>query len=110
MTLRVRVAIGGEAVEPQLDGLSCKPDGVVVMPGLSYLLREVDTLSLRAVRVRHLVVDEADSLFDMGFALQLQRIMDSLPAHNSFTRAALHNPVMIRLIRLESDTKLWRQL
>ena len=70
-TLHECVAIGGEAVE-HLDALS-------------YLLREVNKLSLRPVRVRHLIVDEAERLFEMGFAVLLLPHMDNLAAFNLFS-------------------------
>ena len=59
-------------------------DEVVATPKrLSKLLREMDTLSLRAVR--HRIMDDANRLFDVGFALQMQRILDSLVAYYSFS-------------------------
>ena len=57
-TLCVCMAIGGEAVERQLDA-----GAAVVVAAL------VDTLGLHAVR--HRIMDEADRLFDMSFALQM---------------------------------------
>ena len=44
-------------------------EAVATPKRLSNLLREMDTLSLRAVR--HLIVDEAGRLFEMGVALLL---------------------------------------
>lgn len=42
-----------------------------------HLLREIDTFNLR--NVEYLVFDEADRLFEMGFAEQLNEIMREMP-------------------------------
>lgn len=42
-----------------------------------HMLREIDTFKLR--NVEYLVFDEADRLFEMGFAEQLNEIMREMP-------------------------------
>ncbi len=78
-------------------------------------LQEVEGLSLRACE--YLVFDEADRLFEMGFAEQLRAIMAAVgPGRQTclfsatmpralaeFARAGLKDP---ELVRLDVDTKI----
>lgn len=78
-------------------------------------LEEVEGLSLKAVQ--YCVFDEADQLFEMGFAEQLKAILNKLgdarqtllfsatlpAALAEFARAGLKNPAFVRL---DADTKL----
>jgi ATP-dependent RNA helicase DDX54/DBP10 len=65
--------VGGDSIEGQFNTLASKPDIVVATPGrLSHLLREIPDLTL--LNCRTLVLDEADRLLEMGFALQLREI------------------------------------
>ena len=66
---------------------------------------------LSSQRVEYVVCDEADRLFEMGFAAQLDAILQSVPPTRQtllfsatmpalladFTRANLHDPQLIRL-------------
>ena len=68
-------------------------------------------------RVEYVVFDEADRLFEMGFATQLHAILASMPEGRQtclfsatmpailadFSRAQLHEP---QLLRLDLETKL----
>ena len=65
--------VGGDSIEGQFNTLASKPDIIVATPGrLSHLLREIPDLTL--LNCRTLVLDEADRLLEMGFALQLREI------------------------------------
>ncbi|KAI2664173.1 ATP-dependent RNA helicase DDX54 [Labeo rohita] len=94
-------------------------DSIIGTPGrLMHVIKEMN-LKLRAVE--YVVFDEADRLFEMGFAEQLQEIIRRLPDTRQtllfsatlpkmiveFARAGLTEPV---LIRLDVDTKLSDQL
>lgn len=77
--LRVRCAmvIGGEPIGRQITALNRSPHIVIGTPGRIIDHLEKKTLSLSSVTL--LVLDEADRMLDMGFAPQLQRILESVP-------------------------------
>jgi ATP-dependent RNA helicase DeaD len=68
---------GGAPMEPQLRALKRGVDVVIATPGraLDHLRR--GTLSL--AHVRTVVLDEADEMLDMGFADDLEAILDETP-------------------------------
>ena len=82
-------------------------------------LREISTLKLKTVKF--LAFDEADRLFEMGFAEQLNEIITQCPEERQtmlfsatmpkqliqFTRAGLREP---QLVRLDTDTKMSDEL
>ncbi|RXM93005.1 ATP-dependent RNA helicase DDX54, partial [Acipenser ruthenus] len=85
------------------------------------LMHVVVEMNLKLHSVEYVVFDEADRLFEMGFAEQLQGVIQRLPENRQtvlfsatlpkllveFARAGLTEPV---LIRLDVDTKLNDQL
>jgi ATP-dependent RNA helicase RhlE len=76
--LRCTVVYGGVGYGKQLDSLRCGTDILVATPG-----RLFDHISRRSVdlrRVKHLVLDEADRMLDMGFLPDVKRIVALLPA------------------------------
>ena len=76
--LRIVTAVGGASINPQMMALRGGADIVVATPG-----RLLDLVAHHAVqlgRVSTLVLDEADRLFDLGFADELARILALLPA------------------------------
>eukprot|EP00808_Paulinella_micropora_P009186 g25106.t1 len=117
--LRFCLITGGAGMEQQFEALAAEPDVIIATPGrLMHHLVETG-LSLKAVSI--CIFDEADRLFEMGFAPQLQEILTRLPATRQtalfsatlptalaeFTRAGLNNP---SLIRLDAETKLSDEL
>ncbi len=76
--LRIAVAFGGVSINPQLMALRGGADVVVATPGR--LLDLVAHNALRLSGVRHLVLDEADRLLDLGFADELAQLLQQLPA------------------------------
>lgn len=76
--LKVAIAFGGVSINPQLMSLRGGADIVVATPGRLLDLVEHNALKLGAVSM--LVLDEADRLFDLGFAEELGRILALLPA------------------------------
>ena len=75
--VKVAVVFGGVSINPQMLGLRGGADVVVATPGR--LLDLVEHNALRLGGVEHLVLDEADRLLDLGFAEELQRILQLLP-------------------------------
>lgn len=64
-------------MEEQFGALAQNPDILVATPGrLMHHLSEVEGMSLRSVE--YVVFDEADRLFEMGFADQLRSILQHL--------------------------------
>ncbi|CAL8470205.1 g9747 [Coccomyxa elongata] len=114
--LRTAVLVGGDSMEAQFAELAANPDILLATPGrLMHHLQEVEGMSLQTVQ--YCVFDEADQLFEMGFAEQLRAILTkmgdarqtllfsaTLPAALAdFARAGLKNPAFVRL---DADTKL----
>ncbi len=75
--LRTAVLIGGEPIRKQHMQLNRKPHILVVTPGR--LIDHLENHSVKLDDVKILVLDEADRMFDMGFAPQLNQILRSLP-------------------------------
>lgn len=75
--LRIIAVYGGVAINPQISGLM-GADVVVATPGrlLDHLERKTVNLS----KVKILVLDEADRMFDMGFLEDVERIIRACPA------------------------------
>ncbi len=74
--LRVATVVGGQSIGKQISFLSRGTDILVATPG-----RLIDLMDRRAVdlsSVRHLVLDEADQMLDMGFIHALRRIAPAL--------------------------------
>lgn len=114
--LRVAALVGGDALDAQFAELASNPDILVATPGrLLHMLSEVAGLSLKAVQL--VVFDEADRLFEMGFAAQLRALLGALPpdrqallfsatlpaALAEFAGAGLKDP---EFVRLDADAKL----
>eukprot|EP00767_Chilomastix_cuspidata_P007052 gnl/Chilomastix_cuspidata/760.p1 GENE.gnl/Chilomastix_cuspidata/760~~gnl/Chilomastix_cuspidata/760.p1 ORF type:complete len:820 (+),score=138.79 gnl/Chilomastix_cuspidata/760:33-2492(+) len=113
--LRTCLLVGGESMEDQFEALAANPDIIVATPGR--LLHHMEEVELSLASVQHVVFDEADRLFEMGFAAPLETIRRALPDScqtalvsatlpgdlAEFTRARLREPV---LIRLDVDKKL----
>lgn len=75
--VRTVVLIGGSPIRPQIRAIRENPHVVIGTPGRIIDHIEQRTLSLHDVIV--LVLDEADRMFDMGFAPQLNKILHVLP-------------------------------
>ncbi|XP_069353098.1 ATP-dependent RNA helicase DDX54 isoform X1 [Eulemur rufifrons] len=117
--LKTALILGGDKMEDQFAALHENPDIIIATPGR--LVHVVVEMNLKLQSVEYVVFDEADRLFEMGFAEQLQEIIARLPgAHQTvlfsatlpkllveFARAGLTEPV---LIRLDVDAKLNEQL
>ena len=75
--LKIVTVFGGVSINPQMMNLRGGADIVVATPGRLLDLVEHNALRLDAVAM--LVLDEADRLFDLGFAEELGRILELLP-------------------------------
>nr|XP_010961893.1 ATP-dependent RNA helicase DDX54 [Camelus bactrianus] len=117
--LKTALILGGDKMEDQFAALHENPDIIIATPGR--LVHVAVEMNLKLQGVEYVVFDEADRLFEMGFAEQLQEIIGRLPGGHQtvlfsatlpkllveFARAGLTEPV---LIRLDVDAKLNEQL
>ncbi|XP_023383924.1 ATP-dependent RNA helicase DDX54 [Pteropus vampyrus] len=117
--LKTALILGGDKMEDQFSALHENPDIIIATPGR--LMHVAVEMNLKLQSVEYVVFDEADRLFEMGFAEQLQEIISRLPGGQQtvlfsatlpkmlveFARAGLTEPV---LIRLDVDAKLNEQL
>ena len=77
LRLRRVTIFGGVGESPQIDALRRGADIVVATPGRLIDLMGAGHISLRDVK--HLVLDEADRMLDMGFLPQIRRIVKAVP-------------------------------
>lgn len=75
--LRTAALIGGQAMGGQLQSLRRNPHILICTPGR--LIDHLQRGSVRLDRVKVLVLDEADMMFDMGFAPQIEEVMKRIP-------------------------------
>ncbi|HET7413211.1 MAG TPA: DEAD/DEAH box helicase, partial [Pararhizobium sp.] len=103
------VIFGGVSQRPQVDAMRRGVDIVVATPGR--LLDLIDQNALTLSEVRHVVLDEADRMLDMGFVRDVMRIVKMLPAERQtlffsatmprnvedLSRKILTNPVRVEV-------------
>lgn len=75
--LRTAVLIGGASMERQVQMIRKDPHIIIGTPGRIIDHLNQHTLKVGAVSI--LVLDEADRMLDMGFAPQIQRILQTVP-------------------------------
>ncbi|KAI3613376.1 hypothetical protein CBS9595_004209 [Malassezia furfur] len=118
--IRWALIVGGESLDQQFAIMAGNPDVVIATPGR--MLHLVVEMNLDLKAVEYVVFDEADRLFEMGFAEQLEELLRRLPPTRQtllfsatlpktlveFARAGLDaNP---KLIRLDADSKISPEL
>jgi len=116
MDLRTAVLVGGDSMEAQFTELASSPDILVATPGrLAHHLTEIKEFTLK--QIEYVVFDEADRLFEMGFAEQLREILSGMSTSRQtllfsatmprmlaeFARAGLKEP---ELVRLDTESKV----
>ncbi|MCY4069235.1 MAG: DEAD/DEAH box helicase [Acidimicrobiaceae bacterium] len=95
---RVLATYGGAPIDKQINKLKSGVDLVVTTPGRMIDLIERDAVKLGAVR--HVVVDEADRMADMGFLPQVEWILRNVePGHQTLLFSATLDGVVDSLIR-----------
>ena len=73
------VLVGGDSMSVQFAELSAAPDIIVATPGrLLHHLSEVPGFTLKSVE--HIVLDEADRLFEMGLGSQVRLRFPPVPS------------------------------
>jgi ATP-dependent RNA helicase DDX54/DBP10 len=113
--LKSVLLVGGDSLEDQFGYMAANPDIIIATPG-RFLHLKVE-MSLDLSSIRYVVFDEADRLFEMGFAAQLTEILHALPSSRQtllfsatlpkslveFARAGLEEP---KLVRLDAESKV----
>ncbi|KAG8948532.1 ATP-dependent RNA helicase dbp10 [Tulasnella sp. 424] len=114
-SLRWSLIVGGDKLDDQFNTIANNPDVIVATPGrLLHLMVEMN-LELRSAH--YVVFDEADRLFELGFATALHEILLRLPSSRQtvlfsatlpetlaeFARAGLQEP---KFVRLDSESKI----
>ncbi len=69
--------VGGADMNAQIRGLRQRPDIIVATPGR--LLDHMWNGTISLLKMQILVLDEADRMLDMGFAPQINQILEALP-------------------------------
>ena len=115
--VRVLPVYGGRAYEPQIDALRNGVEIVVGTPGRLLDLLKAKHLDLGSVHTA--VLDEADRMLDLGFAEDVEKLMDSLPSQRqtllfsatmpdgivALSRKFLHQPMTIHAdVAVDSPT------
>ncbi|EPS36075.1 hypothetical protein H072_10498 [Dactylellina haptotyla CBS 200.50] len=117
--LKAILLVGGDSLEDQFSMMTSNPDIIIATPGRFLHLKVEMELDLSSMQ--YVVFDEADRLFEMGFAAQLGEILHALPANRQttlfsatlpkslveFAKAGLHDP---SLVRLDADSKISTEL
>lgn len=75
--MRTAVLIGGASMYQQVNNIRHNPHIIIGTPGRINDHIKQKTLSLHSISI--LVLDEADCMFDMGFAPQIKQILLSVP-------------------------------
>jgi len=75
--LRAAVVFGGVSIDPQIKELKAGIEFLVATPGR--LLDHVQQKTVNLGQVEVLILDEADRMLDMGFMLDIKRILSLLP-------------------------------
>jgi ATP-dependent RNA helicase DeaD len=111
----VLAVFGGQPIGRQLGPLKRGVDIVVATPGRA--IDHIKRKSLKTDRVRVLVLDEADEMLDMGFAEELEAILEGVPDSRqtmllsatmparieSIARRHMNDPVRVSIKREDSE-------
>jgi ATP-dependent RNA helicase RhlE len=77
LNIRCATVFGGVGETPQIQALRRGVDVLVATPGRLIDLMGAGHVTLK--QVRHLVLDEADRMLDMGFLPQIRRVVNATP-------------------------------
>ena len=77
--IKVVTVYGGQGIGIQLDALRRKPEIVVATPGR--LIDHLDNGSIRTNDIKHVVLDEADVMLDMGFIEDIEYVLQKIPGN-----------------------------
>ena len=97
------VVMGGASIQNERRALSRRPTAVVATPGRA--LDHIRKGILVCDDVAHVILDEADHMFDMGFRDELEAIVEQLPAErrSHLVSATLPNGVRRLADKFQKD-------
>mmetsp|Transcript_25700 Transcript_25700/g.31659 ORF Transcript_25700/g.31659 Transcript_25700/m.31659 type:complete len:1036 (+) Transcript_25700:141-3248(+) len=88
---------GGESMEKQFSLLSSQPDVIAATPGrLAHHLSEIPDFHLKHCDL--VIFDEADRLFEMGFAMQIRQICNAMPGTEAGRQTLLFSATMPKVL------------
>ena len=116
--LRAVAIVGGESMFKQIKIIQSGCQIVVATPGR--LMDLMDRGNVRLDKVRHVVLDEADQMLDIGFRPAVESILDACPAPRQtfllsatmprevrdLTRRYMTDPADVRLIHEDEDATI----
>jgi ATP-dependent RNA helicase RhlE len=111
MRIYATTLVGGADMQAQVRGLRQNPDILVATPGR--LLDHMWNGTVNLLPMQILVLDEADRMLDMGFAPQINQILEAMPEErqtllfsatmpadlNQLARASVKNPVHVMVAK-----------
>jgi ATP-dependent RNA helicase RhlE len=111
MRIFATTIVGGADMQAQVRGLRQRPDVIVATPGR--LLDHMWNGTVNLAPMKILVLDEADRMLDMGFAPQINQILEAMPEErqtllfsatmpadlNQLARANVKNPVQVMVAK-----------
>jgi ATP-dependent RNA helicase DeaD len=115
--LKVLAVYGGVSINPQIEALRTA-EVVIATPGRLNDHMQRRTINLSKIKI--LVLDEADRMLDMGFIIDIEKIINACP-HNRQTllfsatlppeieklsRKYMHNPIKINAVKHVDPSKL----
>ncbi|OEF23273.1 DEAD/DEAH box helicase [Vibrio rumoiensis] len=112
LTIKAASLFGGVDLSIQTSQLALSPQIIIATPGRLLALIEAGSVDLSTVK--HLVLDEADRLLDMGFWSDIQNIISNLPINRQtlcFSATLTGNieaeieKVLVSPVRLNAHTK-----
>ena len=94
--LKAVTVYGGQGIGVQLYALRRKPEIVVATPGR--LIDHLNQGSIRTDDIKHVVLDEADVMLDMGFIEDIEYVLEKVPANRITSMfSATMPPEILRL-------------
>ena len=94
--LKAVTVYGGQGIGVQLDALRRKPEIIVATPGR--LIDHLNQGSIRTDDIKHVVLDEADVMLDMGFIEDIEYVLEKVPANRITSMfSATMPPEILRL-------------
>jgi ATP-dependent RNA helicase DeaD len=76
-TIKLALLIGGESYNKQLRQIKSPARVIIGTPGR--IIDHLQQKNFSALDINYLILDETDRMFDMGFAIQLEKIVCQLP-------------------------------
>jgi len=101
--IKTATIYGGQGMGIQLDALRKKPEIIVATPGR--LIDHLKRGTIKLNNVKHVVLDEADVMLDMGFIEDIEFILDLTPEErNTSLWSATMPPEIMRLAETNMES------